>query len=40
VPEGGKRRRSRKLRLALVSSAILCLLGIIGAGIYLFGQRG
>ena len=40
VPEGGKRRRSRKLRLALVSSAILCLLGIIGAGIYLLGQRG
>jgi len=40
APEGGKRRRSRKLRVALVSSAILCLLGIIGAGIYLFGQRG
>lgn len=38
--EGGKRQRNRKLRLALVSSAILSLLGIIGAGIYLFRQRG
>ncbi len=38
--EGGKRQRNRKLRLALVSSAILYLLGIIGAGIYLFRQRG
>jgi hypothetical protein len=36
----GKRQRNRKLRLALVSSAILSLLGIIGAGIYLFQQRG
>jgi polysaccharide biosynthesis transport protein len=35
---GGKRRR--KLRLLVVSSAVLSLLGIIGAGVYLFLQRG
>src|ERR1022692_2721796 len=40
APAGGKRQRNRKLRLAVVSSAVLSLLGIIGAGIYLFWQRG
>jgi polysaccharide biosynthesis transport protein len=37
---GGKRQRNRKLQLAVVFSAILSLLGIIVAGIYLFWQRG
>jgi len=37
---GGEPRRNRKRRLVVVSSAVLCLLGVIGAGVYLFWQRG
>lgn len=39
-PAGGKRQWHRKLRLAVMSSAVLSLLGIIVAGIYLVWQRG
>jgi hypothetical protein len=35
---GGK-RRIRKLRLAILSSAVLSLLGIIVAGLYLVSRR-
>jgi succinoglycan biosynthesis transport protein ExoP len=37
---GGKRQGNRKLRLMVLSSAILSLLGVIGTGVYLFWRRG